>query len=137
VPRSLRRIVYRSDSHIPHDDKVALQAIFKTSLRNNRRDAITGALALPDGKFVQVIEGRGRAVDDLMDRLSKDDRHSSMQILGDWPIVGRLFDGWAMAHPDTTPLDQQSFRIITQVGSGAQVAGLLMNLVRDRDAPMF
>lgn len=42
-----------------------------------------------------------------------------------------------MAHPDTTPLDEQTFRIITQSGSGAQVVGLLVSLVADPGVAMF
>ena len=34
-----------------------------------------------------------------------------------------------MARPDPTPLSDQSFRIITQDGSGAQVTGILLGLL--------
>lgn len=137
MPRTLHRLVYRSDSNISHDDRPALRAIFETSLLNNRRDKITGALALPDGKFVQVLEGGRGAVSALMERLAADSRHSGITILGEWPITARLFTGWAMAHPDPEPLDLQAFRIMTSVGSGAQVVGLLRALVDDRLCPMF
>lgn len=137
MPRTLHRLVYRSDSNISHDNQLALRAIFQTSLRNNRRDKITGALALPDGKFVQVLEGSRAAVSGLMKRLAADDRHSGIAVLGEWPITARLFTGWAMAHPDPEPLDLQAFRIMTLVGSGAQVVGLLRALVDDRSSPMF
>ena len=91
---------------------------------------------MPDGRFVQAIEGSLKALDALMVTLSLDVRHSDIVILGDWPITARLFPGWAMAHPDPTPLDAQSFRIITEDGSGAQCTGLLLGLMQNR-APMF
>jgi hypothetical protein len=127
--KTLTRLVYRSESCISHDDTPALDAIFDVSLKNNARNHLTGALALPDGKFVQVIEGTRAAVDALMARLGADDRHSDINILGQWTVTARLFGNWSMARPDPEPLSAQSFRIITEVGSGAQVVGLLINMI--------
>jgi len=124
----LRRLVYRSESCVPHDDVDVLNAIFKVSVHNNMRDGITGALALPDGIFVQALEGEEDAVSALLARIRADDRHRNMVILEDGPIDARLFGGWAMARPDPTPLNEQAFRIITEVGTGSQVVGLLFNL---------
>lgn len=133
LANALRRLVYRSDSCIPHNDVAGLDAIFRVAVRNNRRDGITGALALPDGKFVQAIEGTERVLNDLMARLEADDRHENITTLGEWPITARLFAGWAMARPDPTPLGDQAFRIVTQDGSGAQVTAVLLALNSDPD----
>ena len=127
---ALCRLVYRSDSLIDHGSSPALDAIFRTSVRNNGRRKITGALALPDGKFVQVIEGRRRDLDALMIRLRADVRHTNIAVLGDWAIAARLFPGWAMARPDPTPLSDQAFRIVTEDGSGVQVTGILLGMTR-------
>lgn len=129
---AMYRLVYRSDSNIPHGPSSPLREIFEVSCRNNRRDKITGALALPDGKFVQAIEGGRTVVDDLMQRLRGDPRHSGIVLLGEWSITARLFPGWAMAHPDSAPLSEQSFRIITENGSGAQCTGILLALMQQR-----
>ncbi len=130
MPRTLRRLVYRSDSLIDHGQSPALDTIFRTSVRNNRRDSITGALALPDGKFVQAIEGRSADIEGLMGRLRADSRHENLIVLGEWPIAARLFPSWAMARPDPTPLSDQAFRIVTQDGSGVQVTGILLGMTR-------
>lgn len=137
MAEQLKRIVYRSDTIISHEDHEALRKIFRISAYKNRRDDITGALPLPDGQFVQVIEGRQKAINGLMSCLSADNRHSNIVVLGNWPITVRLFSDWAMARPDTTPIDQQMFRIMAQAGAGAQVVGLLLNLVQNQDVPMF
>jgi len=129
----LIRLVYRSESLIAHDDVAGLSSIFKTSIRNNRRDQITGCLALPDGRFVQALEGRRGRLDDLMARIRADARHQNVTVLGEWPIQARLFAGWAMARPDPTPLSDQSFRIVTENGSGAQVTGVLLDLMGKDD----
>lgn len=130
LPSNLRRLVYRSDSLIDHGQSPALDAIFRTSVRNNRRDGITGALALPDGTFVQVIEGTSADVEDLMVRLRADSRHKDIIVLGEWPITARLFEGWFMARPDATPLNDQVFRIVTETGTGVQVTGILLGMIR-------
>lgn len=129
MPNDLCRLVYRSLSRISHEDVPALDAIFRTSIRNNRKTGITGCLALPDGHFVQVIEGRTAAVDRLMSRIVADDRHDQIKVLGRWPVRGRLFIGWAMARPDPTPMSEQALRVCTQDGSGVQVTSTLLGLV--------
>jgi len=135
--KPLIRVAYRSDSCISHDDVPALDAIFRVSMRNNNRDRITGALALPDGKFVQTIEGDPVAVNSLLERLRLDPRHTNMTLLGNWPISARLFGGWAMARPDPEPLAHQAFRIMTDVGSGAQVVGLLAAMTENGSQDAF
>lgn len=130
MAKDLCRLVYRSESRIDHNDDVALDGIFRISVKNNLRDRITGALALPDGKFVQVIEGARRDVAALMVRVRADDRHLNVTVLGDWSITARLFEGWAMARPDPEPLSNQAFRIVTEDGSGVQVTGILLGMIR-------
>jgi len=128
--KDLCRLVYRSESRIDHNDDVALDGIFRISVKNNLRDRITGALALPDGKFVQVIEGARRDVAALMVRVRADDRHLNVTVLGNRSVTARLFEGWAMARPDPEPLSNQAFRIVTEDGSGVQVTGILLGMIR-------
>lgn len=129
VRERLKRLVYRSESLIDHNDVPALDAIFRVSQVNNKRDRITGALALPDGKFVQVVEGTEANLDALMVRIRADSRHEKLVVLGDWPVTARLFPAWAMARPDPTPLSQQAFNIVTEDGSGVQVTSVLLGMM--------
>lgn len=124
----LTRLVYRSESLIDHDDVAGLDAIFRVSQAYNRRDRVTGALALPDGKFVQVMEGAKPSLDALMIRVRADARHEHVKVLGEWTVTARLFPRWAMARPDPRPLGDQAFRIITEDGSGVQVTSLLLGM---------
>lgn len=133
----LKRLVYRSESLIAHDDVPALDTIFRTSRGNNSRDRITGALALPDGKFVQVIEGSDTALDGLMVRLRADPRHEKLTVLGEWSVSARLFPGWTMARPDPTPLSKQAFCIVTEDGSGVQVTGVLLGMIKSPVSAWF
>jgi hypothetical protein len=130
MTKDLCRLVYRSESRIDHNDDVALDGIFRTSVKNNLRDRITGALALPDGKFVQVVEGDKLDLVALMVRIRGDSRHFNVVVLGEWLITARLFPGWAMARPDPEPMSRQAFRVATQDGSGVQVTDILLNMTR-------
>jgi hypothetical protein len=64
---------------------------------NNRRDHLTGAMAIDAGRIVQVIEGSRSDVDRLLGRLRTDRRHTNLSILSDRPVATRLFDA-PMAH---------------------------------------
>ncbi|MDP3378051.1 MAG: BLUF domain-containing protein [Brevundimonas sp.] len=64
---------------------------------NNRRDHVTGAMAIDAGRIVQVIEGSRSDVDRLLGRLRTDRRHTNLSILSDRPVATRLFDA-PMAH---------------------------------------
>lgn len=64
---------------------------------NNRRDQLTGAMAIDAGRIVQVIEGSRSDVDRLLGRLRTDRRHTNLSILSDRPVATRLFDA-PMAH---------------------------------------
>ena len=130
MPKSLTRLVYRSRSLVAPDDTTTVKAIFEISRRNNKRDRITGCLAQPDGHFTHVVEGPGVAIDALMARVVADPRHDNIVILGRWPAPGRLFESWVMALPDHTPLKEQSFRIINETGTGAQVVSALLELTK-------
>ena len=127
--KSLIRTVYRSRSTIYPDNTTELDCIFEQAARNNRRRKLTGCLAHPDGHFVQVLEGEAQTVDALLARLAADTRHTDMVVLGRWATPARIFPNWAMARPDLRPLAEQSFRLINERGSGAQITALLLALV--------
>lgn len=128
LPKSIVRLVYRSRSTLHPDNVEELDKIFRTSVKNNRLHRVSGCLAHPDGHFVQVIEGAAKSVDALMALLVSDRRHTDVVVLARWSASARIFSSWAMARPDLRPLEEQSFRLINEVGSGAQVTALLLGL---------
>lgn len=101
---SLERIVYCSRSTSPHIEAVMnLVQILAVSQRSNRRDEITGALAVSRGWFLQVVEGGRLDLDRLLSRLRGDPRHDQIDILDRRAIAERRFGDWAMAAPTITP----------------------------------
>jgi predicted sulfurtransferase len=92
------RLIYRSHSRIPLDQRrTELGNIFTTARRNNRDRGVTGALVLAEDGFVQALEGDEAAVRDLYAQITRDPRHDQCSVLEEQTIDGRTFGRWAMA----------------------------------------
>jgi hypothetical protein len=78
----------------------ALAEILGQAERNNRRDHVTGVLALHDGHFLQAVEGARGDLDRLMDRIRRDPRHRDVRLLAYGPILTRAFSHWPMSRAD-------------------------------------
>lgn len=128
----IERLVYRSDAVALTDGPVDVSRIISTSVRNNAKRRLTGALALHAGTFVQVLEGDPEALTALMESIETDDRHRNVRVLARWPVQAQLFLGWAMAMVDTRALSPHHSKLLTQTGSGAQVTGVLIDLATAR-----
>lgn len=100
---SLERLVYCSRSLVPTTSLLVIADILAVSHRNNERDSLTGALAISDNWYLQVLEGPTAALDGLLRRLERDPRHCDLMILSRAPAAGRLFSGWSMASARITP----------------------------------
>ncbi len=92
------RLIYRSHSRMPADDrKVELGALFTEARSNNKSQQITGALLLSGEWFVQTLEGDEIRVRSLFEHIEKDPRHDSVSVLDAGHVDVRAFPGWAMA----------------------------------------
>jgi hypothetical protein len=69
---------------------------------NNVAEGITGMLLYGNETFLQAIEGEEQAVDDLMARISKDPRHSNIQVLHRKTIKNRQYADWSMGFERVT-----------------------------------
>jgi len=130
--RVLERLVYRSDAVSPSDGPADLSAVVATSVRNNGRRRITGALAYQSGTFVQVLEGDPDALSALMEDIEADERHRNVRVLARWPVQAQLFLGWAMVLVDTRKLSPHLAKLLSQTGSGAQVTTVIADLANAR-----
>lgn len=92
------RLIYRSHSRIPADDRgVGLAGIFSVARANNKRLGVTGALLITDNWFVQALEGDEPVVRGLYERISADPRHEDLTVVESATVDGRVFSRWAMA----------------------------------------
>jgi hypothetical protein len=91
--------LYVSDSRLTWADQAAiLNSIVSVSRAHNAQAAITGALMFTEANFVQFIEGPANAIEILLDKLMRDDRHVNIRILIDQPAAGRRFGRWTLAY---------------------------------------
>jgi hypothetical protein len=73
-----------------------LHAIHRTARELNALDGITGLLVFNGTHFLQIVEGPAEAIDDLVARLKRDPRHSSLEVRDERKIDARSFPDWSM-----------------------------------------
>lgn len=96
---SLEQLVYVSRSVRGVTSAIGMSDILAEARPNNARDGITGCLTAIDGRFVQVIEGHADRLDDLINRLLRDDRHTDIRVLERRSVKARTFADWDMLSP--------------------------------------
>ncbi|MES2814682.1 MAG: BLUF domain-containing protein [Pseudomonadota bacterium] len=93
----LSQTIYHSRCRPDLDARIVLGDVLSVSHSNNPKRGLTGGLAVLDDRFLQVLEGPGDAVEAMMLRLYRDDRHLDIRIVCTRPIGDRLFTDWSMA----------------------------------------
>lgn len=73
-----------------------LEDIHRTARELNALDGITGLLVFNGTHFLQTVEGAQSAIDDLVERLRRDPRHSGFEIRDRRTIPSRSFPDWSM-----------------------------------------
>lgn len=91
----LIRLIYASHARpdLGYDD---LRPIIDSAAENNEQNGISGILCYSAGAFLQAIEGRRTAVNQLYNRITRDTRHTDCEILTCGPIEVRSFIEWSM-----------------------------------------
>lgn len=89
------RLIYSSVARpdLGYDD---LRRILENAAIHNEKHGISGILCYSGGAFLQAIEGRRLAVNQLYNKIVKDDRHTDTEILMCEPIEVRSFIDWTM-----------------------------------------
>ncbi len=75
-----------------------ISALLLKSKTYNQANAITGCLLYYGDEFIQLIEGDQKTVQDLYQRIIKDQRHTDIIFLGENQITERTFSDWNMAY---------------------------------------
>lgn len=91
----LQSLTYTSVAGRALDDG-ELERILYSAQTNNALDGITGFLLFNGHAFLQVLEGVGPAIDDVMGRIRADQRHRDVTVVDDRSIEGRAFPDWTM-----------------------------------------
>ena len=92
---SLKSLTYTSLARLDleADD---LEAIHRTAREENALEGITGLLIFNGTHFLQIIEGAPDAIDDLIERLRRDPRHSGVEVRDEREVEERSFPDWSM-----------------------------------------
>jgi len=73
-----------------------VNSILASSARNNPADDITGVLVATETQFLQVLEGEFENVNATFERIARDTRHDTLQLISFTSIKERKFGSWAM-----------------------------------------
>jgi len=73
-----------------------VNSILASSERNNPADGITGILVATETHFLQVLEGEFEKVNATFERIARDTRHDTLQLISFTGIEERKFSNWAM-----------------------------------------
>lgn len=93
----MKRLIYTSiaGKEISFD---AVNDLLTIAIPHNKEKAITGVLVFNGTAFMQCIEGEDVEIDSLFAKISMDNRHCDIHILGSEEIVERMFSNWNMGY---------------------------------------
>ncbi len=89
------QLIYTSCAERSVDSRDVFK-IIEVSAKNNARDSLTGFLIFADHRFFQLIEGPADAVENLLNKLGDDPRHTQIEILKRETLEKRAFPKWTM-----------------------------------------
>jgi len=92
----IRSLIYVSDAspQLSPDD---LEAIHHAAVTLNALDGVTGLLVYNGDRFMQIVEGAADAIEDLLQRLSRDPRHANLSVRSDQTVETKSFPDWSMS----------------------------------------
>lgn len=91
----LKTLTYTSRARLDLTDR-DLADIHQTARHLNALEGVTGLLLFDGSRFLQIIEGGEDAIDNLVERLRNDPRHSAFEVRDERFVEGRSFADWSM-----------------------------------------
>lgn len=91
----LYSLIYKSRCKGPADWDL-VNSVLASSSRNNPEAEITGVLVATETHFLQVIEGEYELLNATFERIARDPRHDTVQLISFGQIEKRQFADWAM-----------------------------------------
>ena len=118
---TVEQLVYVSRSVRGVNSAIGMSDILAEARPNNARDGITGCLTAIDGRFVQVVEGQADKLDDLINRLVRDERHTELRVLEPRTVSERAFPQWDMLSPVLVTAEIDDLRSLLRDDSGGRL----------------
>lgn len=88
-------ILCASEAKIPFDQRT-LKKLHDEYVKRNRELGLTGYLSWKNNRFFQYLEGPENAIDEAIESIDNDQRHSILRTLRLGPIEQRRFSRWDM-----------------------------------------
>ena len=73
-----------------------IEKILESCKKNNPPLNITGVLLYSDTKFIQLVEGEYKVINDLYNRIKTDPRHDQTRLISMGSIQTKAFPSWHM-----------------------------------------
>ena len=93
-----------------------LIALLQQCLKNNVSNSVTGMLLYGNETFLQALEGDEKAVDDLVEKIKKDPRHTNIQFLHRRTIERRQYSEWSMGFKRVSDSELQQIEGLRNFG---------------------
>lgn len=106
------RLIYRSSANPQTLDEDGLARLAESSAENNAARNISGLLLVTGTRFLQVLEGPVRAVNQLYNRIVVDERHQQVTLLSYEPLGPAYFSDWHMLMLDLYNLPLEPRRLL-------------------------
>lgn len=112
VNEQLSLLAYTSIAchHMTHNELIEL---LNTCKEKNQTRHISGMLLYMEGCFFQVLEGHRNVIEQLFEKIAKDNRHHHVIKLIVEPIEERAFGNWTMGFQNITPTELASITGLT------------------------
>ena len=120
--------VYRSSSLI--SDQEDLKRVLAQSRSNNERLGISGILLHYGMTFLQVLEGEGKVVCDLIEKIAADPRHIGMEIIFTQDKHQKVFQDWSMELIGISPEEFES--VLSRLSKSGTLAKKLFSSSQPR-----
>lgn len=86
-----------------------LADVLASSVKNNKRNGITGMLLFAEGNVMQALEGEKEMVLRTWQTIQYDARHKDLFVLIEQEIESRQFASWSMGFKHLMQADLESF----------------------------
>lgn len=122
-------LIYVSQRTDPTDAMLVRDIAIEAS-QTNRTLGISGILMAVGNFFLQVLEGKKESVDQLLEKIDGDARHSDIQVLYRGALPDRIFGQWSMGCVRSNENIVQSEAIIPKLQ--LQIDDLCNNLTQEK-----
>ena len=122
-------LIYVSNRSDPTDAMLARDIAIESSQTNRAKD-VSGMLMAVGNYFLQVLEGQESVVEQLLEKIAKDERHTDIRVLYRGALPDRIFGQWSMGCVQSkgeTVQSESHFEVIR-----AQIEDLCEDLTQEK-----